>query len=663
MPGEPASGAVSPSSAFSGSISRRLGLAVAAFFLLILAIGGVSSFLAWSILASTRDILRESTHVEATEEIHATIHHLIHEVDRAVIEGSLDRRSHMKELAIHATNTIANFLNDHLNEAEPFAEKEGEITLIRTIDKLYHDLEGAADRIMTRLALKGRPEKRDLQTLDAAAHQIPILAQQLNEIHHAKSRRLIGGGISRMKVILGAYLIFLVVGSACLVVGILLFSRTVAVPLRRLAVATLDIAKGDFGKRVPIDSRDEIGQLSHSFNDMVERLQRREAELRGAQSELSRRVMETQALYRIGVEISSMLELDKVLHSVAEKARTLLQSQGAALCLFHPGSDGLKVGAVSGPVEASGLVVGEGRPRCLTEPGGCLSSGSESCSTCMLLEGRPPGAALAAPLKRGEDVLGALCVGRKEPRAFQPENRELLEGLAAQAAIAIENARLYKEVGSLATLQERERIAREMHDGLAQAVGYLHLRFKTLEDRLEAGGQPPGSPELAEMRMVAKKAYADIRQSIFGLRTAVSKGLGLIPILTEYLHEFSQQSGIPVELQIEDERATRFAVETEIQLIRVIQEALTNVWRHAAARRAQVRFALDGDMGCVTIADDGIGLPVEAPADHGRRRFGLQIMRERAEGVGGSVEIRSSQGQGTEVVARVPLASGNTSAQ
>ncbi len=640
--------------ALSGSISRRLGLTLAALFLLILATGGLSSFLAWSILSSTHEILKESHHIEVTEDIHATNHHLIYEVERAVIEQTLDRQSHMKDLFNQSAGTIAAFLDAHIKEGW-FPERETEINLIRVMERLFLQLDTATSGTLASVGARVQPRPEDLQVLDGASHQLPALSRQLNEIHHAKIRRLIANGVNRIKIILGAYVVFLLVGGACVIVGIVLFSRTVALPLRRLASATLDIAAGDFGRRVPIGSRDEIGQLSRSFNDMAETLQSREAELQIAQAELSRRVTETQALYRIGVEISSMLELDRVLHSVVEKARVLLQGQGAALCLLRPGGEGLEVRAVSGPVEPSGLAVEEGRARCLTEPEGCLCPGSEPCSICMILEGAPPAAGLAAPLKRGEDVLGALCVGRKEARPFQLEDRELLDGLAAQAAIAIENARLYEEVRSLATLQERERIAREMHDGLAQAVGYLHLRLKTLEDRQERGDKPPSSAELAEMRTVARKAYEDVRQSIFGLRTVVSKRLGLIPVLTEYLHEFSQKAGIPVELESENEHATRFSPEGEIQLIRVIQEALTNVWKHANARRAWVRFAQEAEMGRVTIADDGAGFTVEALPGGDRHQFGLQTMRERIEGLGGTLEILSTLGRGTKVVARIPL--------
>jgi len=641
---------------FTGSINRRLGLAFLAFLCIILAVGGLSSFLAWSILSIAQQIPAQSRHIEITEDIHATILHVIREVDRAVIQGNPDPQSHLDALSARAATTIAAYLESLVTEEEPFPEKEKEITLIQRLEKLHTGLDAAAARIVARVSAKKRGAPEDLEVLDSVAGQLPELTHQLNEIHHAKIRRLVAGGVGRMKVILAAYAAFLAIGGACVVVGVLIFSRTVAIPLGRLALATVDIAAGDFEKRVPVGSRDEIGRLSQSFNAMAETLERREAELRMAQAELSRRVIEIRALYRIGVEISSMLDLDEILQSVVEKTRTLLQSEGAALCLFRSEGRSLEIRAASGSLVASGFRMESGHAYCRAGVGGCLGPGSLSCSICMTLEGGPPALCLTAPLRRGEEVLGVLCVvGRVEARMFQAEDRELLDGLAAQAAIAIENARLYKEVRSLATIQERERIAREIHDGFAQAVGFLHLRLKTLEDRLGSGSRPPTLAELTDVRVVAKRAYEEVRQSIFGLRTAVPKELGLIPTLAEYLREFSQQSGILTGLQDGDARVTRFSPEAEVQLIRVIQEALANVRKHAGARHAWVTFAFDGDTGRVTIADDGIGFRAESVNGNNGRRFGLRIMRERAEGLGGSLEVRSTPGQGTQVVASIPL--------
>ncbi|MEK6715964.1 MAG: GAF domain-containing sensor histidine kinase, partial [candidate division NC10 bacterium] len=248
----------------------------------------------------------------------------------------------------------------------------------------------------------------------------------------------------------------------------------------------------------------------------------------------------------------------------------------------------------------------------------------------------------------------ALCVGRKEARAFQPEDRELLDGLGAQAAIAIENARLYEDVRSLATLEERERLAREMHDGLAQALGYLHLKLGVLEERAATEVQNGIGPDLREMKLLVWGAYEEVRQSIFGLRTMVSRSLGLIPTLTEYLHEFSAQHGIQVDLQVQNEMTPRFSSAAETQLVRIIQEALANIRKHAAATRAVIRFGMRDEHWEVTVQDNGRGFEPEPIRGRGVRGFGLQTMRERAEGLGGSLEIESRPGEGTKVTVRLP---------
>ncbi len=193
-----------------------------------------------------------------------------------------------------------------------------------------------------------------------------------------------------------------------------------------------------------------------------------------------------------------------------------------------------------------------------------------------------------------------------------------------------------------------------MHDGLAQTLAYLRLKILGIEGLLRPEEGWEALEALKEMRKMTEDAYEDVRQAIFGLRTIVSRTLGLIPTLTEYLHEFSEQSEIPVELQVAEEGAARFSPAVEIQLIRIIQEALANVRKHAAAKRAWVRFEVEASQLKVTIEDDGCGLDPEQGRDHRGLHFGIQTMRERAEGIGGSLEIETAPGKGTKVMVRLP---------
>ena len=149
-------------------------------------------------------------------------------------------------------------------------------------------------------------------------------------------------------------------------------------------------------------------------------------------------------------------------------------------------------------------------------------------------------------------------------------------------------------------------------------------------------------------------AYEDIRQAMFGLRTMVSRGLGFIPTLTEYLHDFSELRKIPIDLRINNADAFRFSPPVEIQLIRIIHEALTNVFKHAQASHSAVKFEREGDATKITIEDDGKGFIPEQVMQK-KLHFGLKTMRERAEAIGGKLAVESAPGKGTRVIVILPF--------
>jgi signal transduction histidine kinase len=238
---------------------------------------------------------------------------------------------------------------------------------------------------------------------------------------------------------------------------------------------------------------------------------------------------------------------------------------------------------------------------------------------------------------------------------FEIERQRQVQGAVAARDIAIQNARVYEQTQQLAVLEERERIARELHDSLAQALGYIGLRAGLAMDRLESDDLPGLRSEIELVEKTAEEAYTDARASILDLRNGSPKR-GLIPTLTEYLKRFSLETGIKAEIRLPEGDPPHFASAAEIQLIRVIQEALTNVRKHAGATRAVVRFGRDGSGSTiVSVEDDGRGFE-PARVDRAGAHFGLQTMRERTESVGGKLEIDAAPGRGTRVIAVFPLA-------
>jgi signal transduction histidine kinase len=197
---------------------------------------------------------------------------------------------------------------------------------------------------------------------------------------------------------------------------------------------------------------------------------------------------------------------------------------------------------------------------------------------------------------------------------------------------------------------ERERIARELHDSIAQVLGVIHLRLRGLEPEVRDVPGNGVATEIADLAEIADEAYKDVREAILGLRESITSADGLEGALGEYLRKFSRQTGIKTTLRCDGAARRALTPRSEVQLLRVVQEALTNVRKHAAANHAAV--SLREDRGVVTLAvvDDGSGFDpsrLEEALDHG---FGLASMRERVEQIGGTLAVHTAPGMGTRVV-------------
>ncbi len=206
-----------------------------------------------------------------------------------------------------------------------------------------------------------------------------------------------------------------------------------------------------------------------------------------------------------------------------------------------------------------------------------------------------------------------------------------------------------------AVLQERERLSRELHDGVAQLVADVLLRLDTIAELVEADRPREAKGELERLRGVADEIYADIEESIAGLRTNLAER-GLARALQDYLDQFEERYHILTSLQTDD-AADQLSPLASLQLFRLIQEALTNVRKHAAAHEATVSLMTNGSGQLkVIIADDGQGFVPGPRRNDQARPLGLTSMRERVEALGGTIQVTSQPGSGTHVTATIPLA-------
>ncbi|MDP9367907.1 MAG: GAF domain-containing sensor histidine kinase [Chloroflexota bacterium] len=382
------------------------------------------------------------------------------------------------------------------------------------------------------------------------------------------------------------------------------------------------------------------------------------------QDRLTQQNRELLALHEAGVAIVGELALDAVLQRVVDQARDLvgarygalsyLRDEGGIAAFLTSGitdEERARIGPIPEGHGLLGVVLTEGQRLRLPD------LGRDPRSVGFPPHHPPMRSLLAVPILSQGKVLGNLYLTEKNAAPeFDMDDEETLERFATQAALAIENARLHRQVHALAVTEERERIAREMHDSLAQVLGYVNTKAQAAQALLGNDQSERAAVQIGQLAEAAREAYADVREGILGLRTSPGQERGFVETLRLYLERWEDQSGVTVDLDLGDPVAAsvRLAPLAEVQLLRVVQEALANVRKHAQAHQARVRLRQSEEWIEVTIEDDGVGFDTDGAARAGFPRFGQAIMRERAEAVGGLLDVTSRPGQGTRVSIRVP---------
>ena len=415
-------------------------------------------------------------------------------------------------------------------------------------------------------------------------------------------------------------------------------------PIAALTQAAEAVAAGDFDRVIRVETNDELEDLSHQFNRMAGRLKEHERELLQARERAERLAREARALSRIGTEISSPLSLQEILQLVVDKARELLGADVAILCLAEPGM-GLRVGATSGAGEALRL-----GPGALLDATDCGRAGALGC-LCPVTHGGLLSTHVAAPLRTGEREVGDLCVGYRAPRVVDREQMDFLQGLANQAAIAIENARLHGEVRDLARLEERDRIGRDLHDGVIQSIYATGLGLEECM-RLAAEGSPEVKPRLEEAIEGLNTVIRDVRNYLVGLDPEELQGRDVAGALDGLVRGLALNSLLAADLSVEEGIDRLLTRDQVIHLFQICREALTNVIRHARASRVALSLGRDDGSVRLRVEDDGVGFEPGARPGVGR---GLRNMSERARRLGGELSVTSAQGRGTRIALRIPL--------
>jgi signal transduction histidine kinase len=351
--------------------------------------------------------------------------------------------------------------------------------------------------------------------------------------------------------------------------------------------------------------------------------------------------------------IASQLSVDEVLQRLVDRARELAGARYAALGI-PDGAGGFRRFLVAGM--SDDLIAAMGPlPRTHGMLGAILESNEPYRTEDIHGDPRFRGwwprqhpdmrSFLGVPIVAQKKIIGAFYLTEKEGApAFDAADEEVIGLLAAHAAIAITNARLYEHSRELSILAERNRLALELHDVVSQKLFSLVLSAEAAIAQLDRD-PAAARAQVERLRDLGRESLEELRSLILGLRPPELERDGLEPTLRKEVEMLGRVHGVEIEFDSDGNGAPGDGDgERELAVVRIVHEALQNALRHAGAERIVVRIGA----GAVEITDDGVGFDPRQP-ELRSRHLGLTSMEERAREVGGQLEIRSERGRGTTV--------------
>lgn len=514
--------------------------------------------------------------------------------------------------------------------------------------------EGAAGHAVTLDTNEG-------ELLDVA---VPILDGEAGAVHVGLSTASASAAIDEhIKFILIATPLVLVPGLALAY----LLATVITRALGGVVKAADAVGQGDFSQKAPVWARDEIGRLAVAFNQMAERL-------RGSHEELVRRAHELSILNATARATSRFLSLDDVLKSAMDSVCELTDISKGRLCLVG-GDEGIVSSLyLHGPPS---VLIREAPP---AEAVACPCA--DMLATRPYLEGGAPqgcpivnplkaqltqeeGSGICFPLRARDKLQGVLHLARQNGASFSDEDIQLLAAVSEQLAMAVENARLWEDLkereetkGRLldkviaAQEDERRRVAQELHDEAGQALTSLLVELRALELMTD---REAAKAKAAELRGLVADSLRTVQNIALELRPSMLDDMGLVPALRRYIQEFSARHGLEVDFQTGGLDGLRFQPAAETAIYRIVQEALTNVARHAEAHRVGVLLTRRSEDLVAIVEDDGKGFDTTEALRQAEASLGIRGMQERAALVGGRLSMESEPRAGTTVFVEVPL--------
>ncbi len=426
--------------------------------------------------------------------------------------------------------------------------------------------------------------------------------------------------------------------------------RRITQPISETITAAQEMARGQFGRRIEAGTGDELEELAEQFNRMAAQLQESYASL---EQKVADRTRELATLNAIAAQVSHSLELQQILESALDEVLSAtemdageayrLEEESRTLVLMAQRGLGANLRQCAGRVPLQESLAGQATQKGLPtiwRPGAPEKRRLQDLAGRHWLQ-----VVVSVPLIAQGRTVGAINLGSRVPRFVTDEELSLLASIGQQIGVAVENARLYEQAQQLAILRERNRLARDLHDSVTQALYGITLYAEAASRQLQLGQADTAAEHLHDIRSTAQDSLREMRMLVFELRLPMLKTEGLAAAIQARLDAVEARVGMETEFRTQGDNRLSSAVEEGFY--RIAQEALNNALKHAQAGRVAVHLESSDLLATLEIIDDGVGFDPTAAEEGGG--FGLRTMAERAARLGGTLTLESKPGHGTRV--------------